>query len=119
MTHFRLLALAAFAASPFAFAAQDNPPLMDPACPDVPAATVYYQSAFEGYHSFAESQETPEQVWRAANVEMGGLGGHGGHIKDQSDAPATNAVPAQVPHTAPPVPKAPSSGHASHEGIKH
>jgi hypothetical protein len=84
----RWMALAAIAVSSTAFSAQDKPHNMDPSHPDAPASVARYQSAFEGYRVIADSDEVPEQVWRAANAEVGAIGSHAGHGNSQTATPA-------------------------------
>ena len=61
-------------------------PKKHPSDADAPPTAFTYQSAFERYRPPPEPQETPDKLWRAANDEMGKLGGHMGHIKDEPPA---------------------------------
>ncbi|HJV76363.1 MAG TPA: hypothetical protein VJ654_19230 [Noviherbaspirillum sp.] len=65
----------------------------NPADAGVPVPPVSYQSAFKNYQPSRETQETPDQVWRATNDEMGKLGGHMGHIKDEPPSPSASQAP--------------------------
>ena len=81
MSLLRWMAIATLAISPMAVIAQDKTKQPDPANPaaaSAPASAPAHQSAFSGYHAFSESKESPAAVWRAANDEMGRVGGHMG-----------------------------------------
>ncbi|HSC00650.1 MAG TPA: hypothetical protein VLE45_12105 [Burkholderiaceae bacterium] len=61
----------------------------DPADPAVMVPETAYRSAFEGYRNHDLSKQTP---WRAANEEVGRIGGHAGILREraaQDRAPAT------------------------------
>lgn len=96
MSYKYLFALAAWIAVPIAAIAQQTQPQHSPTDSTalVPAAS--YESAFKNYRAASEDNKTPDKVWRAANDEMGSLGGHAGHINaaptGKSDA---NAKPEQ------------------------
>lgn len=79
-------AVAALAACPLLAAAQNenSHPLPDDPAAQVPA--FIYRSAFLSYRRAAEDGASPDQLWRKANEEMFGLGGHAGHLKDAPDS---------------------------------
>lgn len=94
MSFFRWLAIAAIAITPAVHAAQNPAESIDPADPSAAAAPFRYESAFSSYRSVKSDEATPDKVWRAANEEMGRLGGHAGHMKDgnTSLAPSSGNV---------------------------
>ena len=57
-----------------------------PADADAASTRFTYQSAFKSYRPASDPPETPDRIWRAANEDMGKLGGHMGHIKDEPPA---------------------------------
>jgi len=65
-----------------------------------------------GYRPILEDDETPKNVWRAANDEMAGLGGHAGHLKSAPGA-ASPSPQAESPQVAPKANTMPA-GHAGH-----
>jgi len=113
------MSIRAFAAAAAALAlaapvgAQPRPRPDDPAVKTPPSAQT---SAFEGYRRFRDEDMVP---WREVNDEVGRLGGHMGHVKDEA-APAamesTGQTPSQPAPQAVPQP-APRAGAA--EGQKH
>ena len=63
----------------------------DPADPAVRVPETAYRSAFEGYRNHDLSKQIP---WRAANEEVGRVGGHVGILRDpasQEKSPAAGA----------------------------
>ena len=70
---------------PVAALAQNNPSAPDPADPRAPVKQVRYESAFANYQPALNEEQTPDEVWRGANDEMGRLGGHVGHIREGVD----------------------------------
>ncbi len=116
----RWLAIAAALFTPAAFAAQDLSPSADPTDAHAEAAPFSYESAFASYRGTQEPDEMPDKAWRAANDEMGRLGGHAGHVKNSPDsAPAaTTTRPGAVSNAAPAHPKAMSVDHGGH-GMHH
>jgi hypothetical protein len=63
----------------------------DPADPAVQVPETAYRSAFEGYRNHDLSRQTP---WRAANEDVGRIGGHVGILRDQApqeQSPAAGA----------------------------
>ncbi|CAN5673203.1 hypothetical protein BH11PSE12_BH11PSE12_27090 [soil metagenome] len=72
----------------------------DPADATKGVANPVYESAFEDYQAWHEITETPGQRWRAANDEMGRLGGHAGQLRDarpNQSTPSTTSVEAKMP----------------------
>ena len=66
-------------------------------------ANPIYKSVFEAYQPWQEITETPGQKWRAANDEMGRLGGHAGQLRD--DAPNQRTPSAQTSEATMPMEK--------------
>lgn len=63
----------------------------DPADPAVHVPETAYRSVFEGYRNYDLSKQTP---WRAANEDVGRVGGQIGILRDQAaheKAPAASA----------------------------
>lgn len=85
----------------------------DPAAPTQGAAP-HYESAFRNYQAAADSGETPDKAWRAANDQVARLRGHAGHLRNagprEGASPAAPAVPEPAPTPAPP------AGHAGRHG---
>jgi hypothetical protein len=75
-----LFALAAMTAG--AAAAQPTP-RPDPADPKAPVPSIEYRSAFTDYRPYSEPELAP---WRAANEEVGRVGGHLGIVRGQGKA---------------------------------
>lgn len=110
----RWLATAILAAMPFAIAAQEKPGSTDPADPQAAAASYRYESAFAGYQSMPQ-EDAPGPTWRAANDEMGALGGHAGHIKAKEQSKSVSAdAPGPGNSLAPQTPKATPADHGGH-----
>ncbi len=66
----------------------------DIGAPDDPSqkqATPTYKSAFTDYRSAADEKQTPVQLWRSANDEMGRLKGHAGQIRETPPAASPDA----------------------------
>jgi hypothetical protein len=82
------LTAAALASLPFAAIAEQKHHQADPTDASAAVPASGYESAFKNYRAAADEQESPEKVWRAANDEMGKVGGHAGHIKDDSTTPS-------------------------------
>lgn len=76
----RWTAILILLSAPFAVAAQEVARTSDPADPAAAIAPARYESAFCNYRPLAETDESPAQAWRAANDEVGRLGGHQGHM---------------------------------------
>lgn len=58
-----------------------------PTAATAPAATSPERPALEGYRRF--NPDEPLRDWRAANAEVGRLGGHAGHlVKSPADSPS-------------------------------
>lgn len=119
MSYKRWLAIATFIAAPLSLAAQEKSQHVDPTDPAAASTSSQYQSVFDNYQPMADESQTPDQTWRAANEEMGKIGGHAGHIKnvEQSSQPDVNkasAVKALPPQPSSPMP----AGHTGH-GMSH
>lgn len=116
----RWLAIATVTFTPITFAAQDRPHSGDPNDPNAAATPFAYESTFASYRAAPETDETPNKAWRAANDEMGRLGGHAGHIKNSvSSAPAASMNPSRpASNDTPDQPKAMSADHSGH-GMHH
>lgn len=56
---------------------------------------VSYQSAFANYKRYTEDDETPDIRWGEVNEEMGKLGGHAAHMKNDSVVPS-QTIPAKA-----------------------
>ncbi len=93
------ITVAAFAVLPLTVVAQTTH-RFDPADPKVPVAAPVYQSAFQAVRPAADQAGTPDQVWRAANQQMGMLGGHAGHIQDTLPAAAVPPAATLAPDGA-------------------
>ena len=68
--------------------------------PDDPAAKVpvfVYRSAFLQYRRAADDTVSPDKLWRSANEEMRGLGGHAGHLSDAPGSEPGNAESKAAP----------------------
>ena len=82
---------------------------------------VLYQSPFRDYKPLGEDKQIP---WKAANDEVGRIGGWRAYAKEAQDAAASanSATPAAPAKATPPivkppvkeVPAKPSPGHAGH-----
>lgn len=105
------LGVFALAALPLLGAAQEQA-AADPADAKAAAMPVRYESAFQGYRGMAEEADVPHPGWRAANDEVGRIGGHAGYMRS---APADNGAAHQVrENRAAQHETAPGSGHAGH-----
>lgn len=69
---------------PLAATAQQNTPAPEPTDPRVTVPPQRYVSVFDDYQPLAAEQETPSEVWREVNQEVGKLGGHVGHLGDDT-----------------------------------
>lgn len=100
MTIKQWFAVGVLASLPFAGMAQQVPQQPNPldANATVPAST--YESAFKKYQpAAAEEEASPDKAWRAANDEVGQLGGHVGHMKGEATASSSSpasSTPAQA-----------------------
>jgi hypothetical protein len=106
------MAIATLVAAPAAVAAQENTRPMDPSNQDAKSTSFAYESVLSGYRSMPEEDNASDNVWRSANDEMAGLGGHAGHLKGASGA-ASPSPQAESPQVAPKANTMPS-GHAGH-----
>lgn len=77
-------AIAVWAIFPLAAVAQDKPKQSDPANPAVAVPATAYVSALSDYQTYSEPKDSSIKVWRAANDDMGRIGGHMGQIKEAS-----------------------------------
>lgn len=109
----RWMAIAILVTLPAAVTAQEKPRAADPTDPAAAAAPYRYESVFSRYQPIPDSEEAPENLWRAANEEMGKLGGHAGHVKATTGIARSDTAPAPPQHEG-----ASSSGHARH-GMDH
>jgi hypothetical protein len=75
----------------------------------LPAPTVDYRSAFDGYRPW---RVEPRRDWREVNAEVGRLGGHAGHLRAGAAAPAAAPTPATGSRPTPPA----QSGQGAHHG---
>jgi len=107
------MSIRAFAAAAAALAlaapagAQPRPRPDDPAVKTPPAAQT---SAFEGYRRFRDEEMVP---WREINDEVGRLGGHMGHVKDDAQ-PTAPQQPQSGPPAAEPVRRTDAPGGHKH-----
>jgi hypothetical protein len=84
--------LAALALLPLAVTAQEKQQPLDPWNANAPVPASTYESPFKNYKAAADEPESPEKTWRAANEEMGRLGGHAGQMKVEASASAPGQV---------------------------
>lgn len=119
------MALAVLIGTPLAAAAQTGAASSEQSA----TARAAYQSAFENYRPFEADEDQPAAGWRAANEEIGRLGGHMGHVRETepatpqaseqpkaaeaSKAPAADSRQAVPAASTPPASSAPRpmSGH--------
>ena len=92
-------------AQPPAALAQPRPRPDDPAVKTLPSAP---PSAFAGYRPFRDEPQTP---WREVNDEVGRLGGHAGHMKDEAQPAVEQPAPGR---TADPVSGSDAPGGRTH-----
>jgi hypothetical protein len=104
------------AATPLALAAQAQ---SSGGPTDIAAAvtTYEYRSAFQDYRAMADESEAPAKVWRAANDEVGRIGGHAGYMKSAQGT--EGSASASKDSTADWLPFTPHSGHGGHHGSHH
>lgn len=112
MSLIRWMAIATLVVAPVAVAAEENTRPMDPSNPAAKSASFAYESALSSYWSMPADEEAPKNVWRAANDEMAGLGGHAGHLKGAAGA-ASPVPQTENPQVAPKANSMPA-GHAGH-----
>jgi hypothetical protein len=67
----------------------------DPRDAQAKVPPVEFQSAFEGYRPYVETQL---RDWRRSNEEVGAAGGHAGQRPGQGEAPQTPKPQPQKPH---------------------
>ena len=95
----RWMAFATLVAAPIVVTAQEKNRTSDPTDPTAATSPYRYESAFSRYQSVLEAEESPAQAWRAANDEMGRLGGHAGHLKGaDAAAGSANSAPSGQAH---------------------
>ena len=75
-----------------------NGAIFGPADPSVKGPSVSYRSAFTPTLQPPETEDAP---WRAANEEVGRIGGHIGYLRDEQPSGA-QAVDPHAAHAAPP-----------------
>jgi hypothetical protein len=88
----------ASAAVSLAAKAQQVPEQPNPLDANAPVSASTYTSAFKNYQAAADEQVLPDKAWRAANDEVGKLGGHMGHIKSEAAEAAAPPQSAPVDH---------------------
>lgn len=76
-----------------------------------------YKSVFQDYRPMIDSGEAPETVWRAANEEVGRIGGHAGYMRSAQDVEGSAAT--LKDGAAEWLPFTPHSGHGAHHGSHH
>lgn len=108
MSLFYYLSVLAMAAMPAAAAAQAAPSA-NAADAGAVVAAHEYKSAFESYQSMADSDATPASAWRAANDEVGRIGGHAGSMRSAQES-AARAKDSAAEWS----PVAPHTGHGGH-----
>ena len=106
------LALAAWVLMPFAATAQQKQAQHHPTDTNAHVSTIGYASAFKAYRASHDQSETPDTRWRAANAEMGRLGGHAGHMKESAEQEGASAGLTQVPKVSNAMPN--QGGAADH-----
>ena len=124
MSFARWSAIFALALAPLAAVAQDKPTQAEPADPAAAVPASRYESAFHNYRAFVDSNEPPAKAWRAANDEMGRLGGHMGQIDGtpasanpggSQPKPEPNSQPKSEPNSQPnSQPKSEPAQHGVH-----
>jgi hypothetical protein len=96
MSLLRWLASTALAVLPLAVIAEDKPTQHpDPANPDAVVPQPVYVSAFDGYQTYAEPEESPTKSWHAANDEIGRAGSP---MSDVPNTPMNTDTPAHDMH---------------------
>lgn len=108
------IALAAWVLVPFAAFAQQKQSQYAPTDANAPVDTVRYESAFKSYRVSGDESPSPGKVWRAANEEMGKLGGHAGQMKSEGATPAAALVAAPATSSAPSDAPAKQGGAVDH-----
>lgn len=95
----------------------------DPTTADTPAPATQYISPFKDYRPLGDDKRVP---WRAANDEVGKIGGWRVYLRESQEAikagpdaaPAAKPAPATAPATAPAPNKPKASEHAGHHQHK-
>ena len=90
MSHLHPFVAGIVVALPLIVSAQGDGKRADPLNPAAQATPPAYRSAFADYQPLQEAGETPDVIWRAANDEVGRVGGHVGVLKD--DVPQAGAA---------------------------
>lgn len=85
------LAFAVSAVLPLLATAQTQDPTDANAAVPAPA----YVSAFRGYRTAADEQESPDNAWRSANDTVARLNGHVGHMQGAATVPAGREAQAE------------------------
>lgn len=78
--------------------AQQVPAQPNPLDANAPASASTYESAFKNYQAAADEQVSPDKAWRAANDEVGKLGGHMGHLKREAAEAGAPSPSAPMDH---------------------
>lgn len=84
---------------PFAATAQQKTQQPSPLDANAPVSASTYVSAFKNYQAASDEEVSPDKAWRAANDEVGKLGGHAGHIKNDSTEQSASSPSAPVDHS--------------------
>ena len=95
-----------------------SPPRPDPADPAAAVPAMVYQSVFGQYQRPSADKAIP---WKAANDEVGRIGGWRAYAREANPADATGDKPVAVPTASPAVPESRNpaqSGHAGHSSQK-
>lgn len=100
---------------PIAAVAQ-QPSTASPADPAAPAKSVAYQSVFTQFRAANLEADTPDAQWRAANEQVGALGGHTGHMKDTNTPGTALRHPRAQGATSTP---STGMGHSQHHAGRH
>lgn len=94
-------AFAALSAAALEAQAQQSNRSPDPADPSVAVPATVYKSVLTGHVPPANSTQTPDKTWRAANDAVAGQAGHAGHHQAPAPAPAQEVPRQPMPAAAP------------------
>jgi hypothetical protein len=117
MSFSQWLSIAILVLPSLAATAQPTQPPLSPAQANASVPPSSYVSAFKDYRTAADEKASPDTVWRAANEQVLGEGGHVMPAGSLSGAPAPKADSASGRPAAqrPLAPQAdPHAGHAGH-----
>ena len=110
------LSLCALAAMPIMALAQ-APASAHAVDADAAVMPAEYKSVFDGYQVMEGDGDTPANLWRSANDEVGRIGGHAGYMRSVQDQAAdASAAKGDASEWSP---VAPHSGHGGHHGHHH